>query len=327
MNKPTVSILVPVYNAEKILHFALESILKQTYSEIEVVAINDCSTDDSLGRLQDFDHRFKERGYSFKIISHATNQGVASARNSGLENVSGEYIYSVDADDWIAPNAIELLVSEAISQQAEIVGCNWFLSFEKNERQMNQPVFVSSADALEKMMLGVMRWNLWLFLVKRSLYEKDQIRFIPGANMGEDMMVMLKLFSKAEKVSYVNQPLYHYSRLNNTVTASYSPKHVGEVSKNMQEIEVFFKKNGKSFDPLLLQLKLTIKLPLLFTGKKQDFLLWREWFSESNSVVMQNKCLSLRTRIIQWFASKNSYLPVKLYNAVVLKFVYGILYK
>ena len=327
MNKPIVSIIVPVYNAEKILHLALNSILKQSYSEIEVIVINDCSTDDSLSKLQEFTRRFKDRCYSLKIITHEVNKGVASARNTGLKNATGEYIYYVDADDWIEPNTIELLASEATTQQAEIVGCNWFLSFEKNERQMNQPVFTSSKDALERIMLGVMRWNLWLFLVKHSLYEENKICFISGANMGEDMMVMLKILSKAERVSFVNKPLYHYSRLNNTVTANYSLKHVGEVSKNMQEVEVFFRKNGMSFDSSLLQLKLTIKLPLLFTGKKQDFLLWREWFSEANKVVLQNKCLPLHTKIIQWCAYKHLYLPIKLYNAIVLKFIYGILYK
>ncbi len=330
MEKVLVSIIMPVYNAEMTLSATFDSIINQTYRDIEIIVVNDCSSDQSLEKLFEITSRLDHRGYKLKIINHEKNRGVAAARNTALENVSGEYLYYLDADDRLEPNAIELLVSEAVANNADIVGCNWFLSFQDNERIMNQKTFNTPFDAIEKMMYGVIRWNLWLFMVKRSLYDDTQIRFIEGANMGEDMMVMLKLFSKAKVVSYIDKPLYHYSRTNTgSITAQMSQKHISEVSQNVAEVEKYFKMKGtdKSIEKKILHLKLNIKLPLLFTGQKKDFLLWQNLFTESNMVVMENKYLPLRTRMMQWCAAKGVYFPIKLYNTIFLKFVYGVLYK
>ncbi|NHQ79904.1 glycosyltransferase family 2 protein, partial [Elizabethkingia miricola] len=138
------------------------------------------------------------------------NKGVAAARNTGLQNATGELIYFVDADDFIDERAIELLVKKQQENDADIVGCSWYLSFNQNKRRMNQPPFNNSLEAIQQMLHGKMRWNLWLFMVKRSLYEDYNIRFIPGVNMGEDLMVIMKLFVHANKVAFVNDALYHY---------------------------------------------------------------------------------------------------------------------
>ena len=327
---PFISVIMPVFNAGNRVHTALESLLVQDYSNLEIIIINDCSTDNSLSVIGEYVPVLEGRGMSVKVISHPQNSGVATARNTGLAHASGEYIYYVDADDRIESNTIRLLFKKAMSENADIVGCNWFLTFEKNERIMNQPSFTESKDAIQKMLNGSMRWNLWLFLVRRSLYEKHQIRFVPGLNMGEDLLVMVKLFIHAGKVVFLNKGLYHYGQSNGqSLTKIYSDVHIQEVVANVKEVEQYLLNSsfagqlGSSIDFL----KLNIKLPLLISDQVEQYQRWLNWFPEVNDKVMYNSALPLRTRYIQWLAVKGHFWVIKLYYRVVIKFVYGSLYK
>lgn len=331
MVQPLVSIIMPVFNAADTLHTSLNSIKDQTYPAIELVLIDDCSSDISLlelGLFKDAVLSYPER--IVKIIKHEYNQGVAATRNTGLDYATGEYIYYVDADDWIEPETISLLVQAAEQTDADIVGCNWFLSFQKNERKMHQPAFSTAMEGLTGILNGSMRWNLWLFLCRRSLYEQNYIRFLPGKDMGEDLMVMCKLFTCAKKVTYVDQRLYHYMQVNeNSLTKLYSEKHIRQVTRNVAEVESFFRKsryagqlgNGISF------LKLNIKLPLLISADKVRYRQWINWFPEANKYIMQNKNQAFRTRLVQVCAVNKQFWLVQLYYWLVIRLVYGILYK
>lgn len=329
--EPLVSIIVPVYNAEKTLEEALTSLRKQSYRSLELVFVNDCSVDQSLAMLERFAMECATSSTRIiKILNHESNKGVASARNTGLEEATGEYIYYVDADDTLEYNAIELLVDRALTTNADIVGCNWFLSFEKNERKMNQPSFSSPMDALEKLLQGNLRWNLWLFLVKRSLYFSHELKFIPGMNMGEDMMMMIKLFTIANRVSYLDEALYHYGQSNSeSLTKVYSQKHREQVSANLIEVERFLSKSrfAKEIIPLIDFLKLNIKLPLLISDKTQQYELWRSWFSEVNDKVSSNKAVSLRIRLLQWAAANRQDWLIKIHYYVFVRLVYGLIYR
>ncbi|KGE14157.1 glycosyltransferase family 2 protein [Sphingobacterium deserti] len=329
-NDPLVSIIVPVYNAEATLPDCLRALAELDYPAMELLFVNDSSTDGSLALLESFIQKFCMGERQAKIVSHATNQGVAAARNSGLEHATGMYIYYVDADDSLAPNAVSLAVNRAQEMDADMVGFNWFLTFDENERKMNQPAFQTAWEALEKMMLGTMRWNLWLFLVKRSLYEQHAIRFTPGMNMGEDLMVMVKLFCYAQHVAFIDQPLYRYRQSNSaSLTKTYAQEHIAQVTQNVNEVEIFLKASqyAPQLGNLLEQLKLNIKLPLLISAKTAQYKLWRRWFPEANAFVWKNKALPWRTRFIQYLALKKQFWLLKIYYYFVIRFVYGVIYR
>ena len=328
-NTPLVSIIVPVYNAEKMLHIALDTILAQSYRALEVVVVNDASTDFSRRIISSYIPFMEEKGIKVKDINHPKNQGVAAARNTGLDHASGEYIYYVDADDRLEVNAIEWLVRTALSERADIVGCNWFLSFKRNERVMPQPAFASPWEAIEKLLTGKMRWNLWLFMVKRSLYEDHGIRFIPGQDMGEDLLVMIKLFSYARSVGYLGLPLYHYGQANEqSLTKTYSAKHMEDVTANVAEVERFLLGSAYAdrLGNLLDCLKLNIKLPLLISNQTSDYRRWLKWFPEVSGQATHHR-LPRRIRLIQWAAVRHQFWLVKMHYYFVIKFVYGVLYR
>ena len=326
-----VSIIIPVYNAEKTLYHCLDSLYAQTFKNLELLFIDDCSTDNSLSVINDYTTTaMNSAEIEAKILRHETNRGVATARNTGLDAATGDYIYYVDADDWIESDTVENLVHEAKIKDADIVGHEWYLTFMQNERYMQQPAFSTPDDALRKMMGGVLRWNLWLFLVRRSLYEKNNIRFIERMNMGEDMMVMIKLFAYATTVSFLKKPFYHYVQTNaNSLTRTYSQEHIRQVTANVYEAENFINNCclGEQLKPYVQFLKLNIKLPLLITDDNERYKQWSEWFYESNAYVMKNKLLPLRTRLLQWVATKRYWVIVKLYYRFIIRFIYGVIYK
>ena len=326
INQVKVSVIMPMYNVSKVMKRSIESLHAQTLSGIELIFVDDCSKDDTLNCLNTL--LVSKDGIEVKIIRHEINRGVAAARNTGLDHATGEYIYYVDADDYIEPNTLEKLYSKAQESDADIVGCEWFLTFEKNERHMKQADITTGNELFVKMAHGVMRWNLWLFLVKRSLYETKGFRFIEGMNMGEDMMVLMKLALCTHKVKMIHEPLYHYIQTNSGSLTKNFNAYRYQVTSNVNAVEEYLKLQGRhDLNDALMQLKLTLKLPLLISDKVEDYETWYHWFSEANGSVKGNKDLPWRTRLIQVAASKRQYWILKLYYWLVIKVVYGIIYK
>ena len=326
LNDVKVTVIVPMYNVEHILDKALETLFAQTLEGVEYIFIDDCSSDNTLQCLKE--KMPKKNGVAVKILHHENNKGVAVARNTGLDNATGEYIYYVDADDYIEPRTLEILYNEAKNSDADIVGCEWFLSFAQNERHMRQADVESGDGLFRKMSYGVMRWNLWLFMVRRSPYERDGLRFIEGMNMGEDMMIMMKLAMNAGRVSIIHQPLYHYIQTNTGSLTKNFNAYRYQVTANVNEVGRYIEQAGRpELEEVLMQLKLTLKLPLLITDKVDDYETWLNWFPESNGVVDGNMELPWRTRYIQRAAAKRRFWVLKLYYRFVIKLVYGIIFR
>lgn len=329
--QPLVSVIIPVYNAETSLRGTLDSLHAQTYANIEVIFINDCSTDRSELLLKDFKLRYEgEKFPRIELVTHGRNSGVAAARNTGLGKARGDYLYFVDADDRLVPEAIKNMVDVALTSGAEIVGCDWYLEFEKNARRMYQPAFTNPDEAIEWMLTGKMRWNLWLFLVKQSLYMDHGIRFIRDMNMGEDMLVVLRLFIHARKVQHLKAPLYYYGQQNaSSLTKMYTDRHVLEVTGNLQALEAALVKSRfvDRAETLISQLKLTLKLPCLMSGDASQHERWRNWFPEVNHLAAESNHASLRIRMLQWAALNKQDWLIRWHYRLIIKLVYGIIYK
>lgn len=252
-----------------------------------------------------------------------------AARNTGLEASEGEYIFHCDSDDCVEPDMLEILYNEALKNDADIVWCDWFLTFGQNERYMKQPNFNTPIEAVKAMLGGAMKFNVWNKLVKRDLYQKNAIRFPAGFSMGEDMTMILP-FAFAQKIHYVPKAFYHYVKTNSgAYTQNHSKRNLEDLKYNVERVETFLHQHyGNSLDKEISFLKLEIKFPLLVMGT--DVLQYKEWtelYPEANKFICQNSYISFRSRALEWFAWKKQWWIVRLYYWIVIKFVYGVIYK
>jgi glycosyltransferase involved in cell wall biosynthesis len=252
------------------------------------------------------------------------NKGLPAARNTGLALATGEYIFHCDSDDYVEFTMLEDMYNTATAQGADIVWCDWYLTFAQNERYMKQPCFGTPMEALKAMLGGGMKFNVWNKLVRHSLYVDNGIEFPAGYGMGEDMTMMM-LFAHAQNVSYVPEAYYHYVKTNtNAFSQTYSDKHLEELKHNVQRIVDYMQGiYGDSLEKELNYLKLDVKFPFLIANNYQR---WKEWYPEANEYILQNKCIPSRSRYIQWLAWRNQFWAVKLYCFLVYHLMYGIIY-
>lgn len=234
--EPLISIIVPVYNASAYLEECIQSILCQTYKKIEVICVNDGSTDESLNILR----RFQEADGRL-IIINKDNAGVSAARNDGIARSSGEYLMFVDSDDWIEINTCEQII-ENNTIDADIL--MWSYISEGTSGSRKKVLFESNCEftsseikeKLHRRCIGLVGEELrhpelmdslstvWGKLYRRSLVMSDNIQFVDLREIGtyEDGLFNLSTFESAKSVVYVNQHLYHYRReKRNSITSGY----------------------------------------------------------------------------------------------------------
>lgn len=324
---PKVSVIAPIYGVENFIGRAVESMMKQTLEEVEFIFIDDCTPDKSIEILRNIIARYPWR--NVHILRHDVNRGLPAARNTGLETAKGEYIFHWDSDDFAEPDMLESLYREAVAKVCDYIWCDWFLTFNTNCRTMVQPNASTPREALSLALSGSMKYNVWNKLISRRLYEDNRIRFPEGRDMGEDM-TMIKLLVMAARVGHVRKPFYHYIRTNSgAMTQIYSPKHLTELQDNTSDLCLFIHSRIKD-DTISKEInwfKLNVKLPFLFSSRKDDMKLWRKWYPEANKDIISNHRQALRTRVLQWTAAHRLGFINTVYNNLVFKFIYGIIYR
>lgn len=207
-----VSVLVPVYNVEKYLAQCLDSIINQTLKDIEIICVNDGSTDSSLKILE----KYTQKDPRIKIINKE-NGGLPSARNAGLDAATGEYVSFIDSDDYIQPQMMAVLYRNARRTKAEIVICganvfpetphadDWLYSAlspqEKfYEKCSDELLFENPAT----------RPFIWRIFVKRTLIEREHLRLNESIQIGEDNAFQFRIYPKANGISVIPDKLYNY---------------------------------------------------------------------------------------------------------------------
>lgn len=321
-----ISVIVPIYKVEKFIVRCAESLMKQTLDGVEYIFVNDATPDNSMAILQKVISKYPEK--KVIIITHEINKGLPAARNTGLAIAKGEFIFHCDSDDYVDSDMLEQLYNKAKEDDADIVWCDWWLSFARNERYMKQPEYFTSIDALKGMLSGVMKFNVWNKLVKRKLYTSSNIVFPAGYGMGEDM-TMMRLFARTERVAYLPRALYHYVQLNTgAFSKTYSERHLLELQHNVSLLITDFQQIfGNELDSEIAFFKLDVKFPFLISGDPTKYVLWKKWYPEANKYILKNKHLSLRSRGLQWMASKNQFWAVRMYYYCIHRLIYGLIYR
>lgn len=207
MNNKLISVIVPVYNVEHYLNRCVDSILAQTYSDLEILLVDDGSTDNS-GAICD---AYARQDARVQVI-HKKNGGLSDARNCGIEHAKGRYFCFVDSDDGIAPQMIEVLYRELLENAADISAVGWKAfdteAFPSIEEQEASSKILQPKEAIRQILcseeLGDFAWNK---LYKCSLFQEIQY---PYGRMMEDQGTTYKLLDKCQGVAYCPVPLYFY---------------------------------------------------------------------------------------------------------------------
>ena len=323
-----VSVIIPVYRVEKFIEKCAASLFSQTLDDVEFIFVDDASPDNSMAVLKKCIQQYPQRKAQIRMLVHKENKGLPAARNTGLAAASGEYVFHCDSDDFVEPDMLETLYDEAKKKDADIVWCDWYLSFEHNERYMKQPDYATPMEALKAMLAGLMKFNVWNKLVRRRLYVDNQIAFPAGYAMGEDMTMML-LFAVAGKVAYIPQAFYHYVKLNTEAySQNFSLNHLESVKHNIRTVELFLHSRlGNVLDLEIACMKLEAKFPFLMSDRKEMYRLWERTYPEANAYILRNHYISRRRRWVQWCAAKRLWFLVRLHGWIVGKLIYGIIYR
>ena len=203
MESPMVSIIIPIYNVEKYLGTCVESILKQTYSNIEIVVINDCSTDGSLKILKKYAKKYD----NMILIENKENKGLSYSRNVGLEKATGKYIGYIDSDDYVDSTYYEQMMKAIKKEKSEIAIADMKIVYEDG----SFPDYVSKGCNGEVNTLNIIKNGLAASacnkLFKREIIEK--YKFSEG-KLNEDLAVILPSIVAAKKISYVENNNYYY---------------------------------------------------------------------------------------------------------------------
>ena len=222
VNDAFISVIIPVYNTEKYLAECVESVLNQTFTDYELILVDDGSTDGS-GALCD---SYAENDGRVKVI-HKENGGASSARNAGLDIAKGNYIYFIDSDDHIEPEAFEKLITCAKESDADLVfyEADTFNDTGSNNAGGNYTHLGNytpcsglemTARLLEKKQFRIVPW---LYIFSRRLAVKSGIRFVEGI-MFEDSVFTFNIFTLASKIAHLNETLYHRRYREGSVTLS-----------------------------------------------------------------------------------------------------------
>ncbi len=214
--KPKISVIVPVYNVEEYLPKCLDSIINETFKDIEIIVINDGSKDNSEKIID----QYKKKDKRIVALSKE-NGGQGSARNMGLKKARGEYIVFVDSDDWIEKGMLEHLYNEAINNDSDIVVCDFFkVNGSVKERQSS---FEVHGDSLIQDYILNISGPCWQ-LIKKSLIIDNEL-FFPQNIIYEDYAIVPIYALFAKKISYVKKAYYNYLiRSNSTMTQKFNNK-------------------------------------------------------------------------------------------------------
>ena len=262
-----ISIVVPVYNVEKYLGRCIESILRQTMTELEIILVNDGSKDSS-GEICD---QYAAKDSRIKVI-HKNNGGLSSARNTGIEHSSSEYIGFIDSDDYIEADMYEVLYRNIKEENADISMCDLIHCYEGREekKQLAKEYCVWDSKEAIKVVMEAKKTSVTAVnkLYKRELF--SEIRY-PLQKLSEDAFVIVELLLKANKVVFTSEKKYYYVHRKNSITTS-------KFKKNDLDVVEAYHKNYKLIVENYPELETTAKMRCMWA----DFYVLDKWCLSDN---------------------------------------------
>lgn len=225
-----ISIIVPLYNASSYLHHSLDALLSQPFHDIEIILVDDGSTDESPAICDEYaskDGRIK--------VFHEVHSGVATSRQVGLDNAHGDYILYIDADDVVGSDMISDMYHKAVEENADMVICDYQeLTHDGEIYRKQEPTALEGATVLNDILNGKIYGALWNKMMRRDWLMKANASFPQELTMREDLIFLSQCLPYAQKIAYIAKAYYGYERRNTSaLTSNYlneSPSYYNQES-------------------------------------------------------------------------------------------------
>lgn len=239
-----ISIVVPVYNVEEYLNKCIDSLIAQTFKNIEIILVEDCSTDKSKQICKDYESKYE----NIKLIYHSKNMGLAQARNTGISVATGKYIAFVDSDDWVKPNMYELLYRKIENENLDIVVCGYEEAYDDEKyvtfKFSQYKNIENNIDIMKSFLGGKINAVAWNKLYKLSLFKNNNILY-PEGKYYEDQYPTFLLLYNSTRVGFINEPLYYYKKRSSSITGNkFSNKNLDIIDQTNQ-IRKYLIENGE----------------------------------------------------------------------------------
>ena len=233
-NEPKVSVIVPVYKAEKYLRKCVDSLLAQTFKDFEVLLVDDGSPDGS-GVICD---EYAKKDPRVRVF-HKENGGVSSARQCGLDHARGEYTIHADPDDWVEPNMLEELYAKAKAEDADMVICDYYVNDRRGQRYVKQRPSALDHETVLRELFQQLHGSCWNKLVRRACYREYNVSFPLEFSFCEDLYTNTALLKHNKmRISYVSQAFYHYEQQVN-INSLYRTYTISTFNQDVKLTEAF----------------------------------------------------------------------------------------
>lgn len=241
-----VSILVPIYGVEKYIERCARSLFEQTYGNLEYIFVDDCTPDKSIDILERVMEDYPNRKEQVRIIRHEHNRGLAAARNTALDAAQGSFLSHVDSDDYLARDAIRLLVNKQVETGADIVTGNYYIIGTNGIKKAFEPEYKGKQEMLLKTLSSHSgTYVVWRRLINIQLYREHCIGPEEGVDFLEDIRQTTKLVYYANTVARINDHIYYYDKTNDYSYTSSAFNHSNvklwkQSIESVRTIEHFF---------------------------------------------------------------------------------------
>lgn len=230
---PKVSIIVPVYNVERYIVRSMDSLVNQTLKDIEIIVVNDGSTDNSKKLIEIYQKKYPNK---IKLVDKK-NGGLSDARNYGIPYATGEYIAFLDSDDYVELNTYEKMYNKAKEDDSDLVECDFIWEYPDRKKIDTGKIYNNKNE-----MLTYARVVAWNKLIKRSLIEEHKMEFPKGLRY-EDVEFFYKMVPYYNKVSFVKEPLIHYIQRSSSISNTQNER-TKEIFTIMDNVIKYYKENN-----------------------------------------------------------------------------------
>lgn len=286
---PEISIITPIYNAEKSLSSCIESILNQTFRDFELLLINDGSTDNS-GKICD---EFAQRDKRIRVF-HKENVGVSSARNVGIRNAKGTYSIHVDSDDYVEKTMLEDMYSAINLSGAEMLICDYYFVERNNVNKITQGGYTTNEECISLMMRGVIHGSLCNKLILHSLYYKYSLTFPEDIKIKEDLFICISLLLNDVNLIYLDNAYYYYVQHPNSLTKTNDESLIEKQTESTIKIVSLLADNSKFKDDVKVFKLYNRKDIFISVGDKRII---KKIFPETNRYILKSTFIPFWLRI------------------------------